>query len=120
MPPHRQPTISTHVLDNERGQPAVGVYVRLELRTRDGFALLTEAVTDPDGRVGSLLPGELEAGVYRITFDAARYFSDQDGSQGEVPFVRVVSIEFEIQDTTRHYHVPLLMTRFACTSYRGS
>ena len=117
MPPHRPHTISTHVLDNERGQPARGVRVRLERRDGDAFTLLTEAVTDQDGRVGSLLPGALEAGVYRITFDAASYFA---GQGGEAPFVRVVSIELEIQDTTRHYHVPLLMTRFACTSYRGS
>jgi 5-hydroxyisourate hydrolase len=117
MPPHRRPTISTHVLDNERGQPAAGVYVRLERQSRHGFALLTEATTDADGRVGDLLSGELVAGVYRITFDAAGYFADRGG---ETPFVRVVSIEFEIEDTARHYHVPLLMTRFACVSYRGS
>jgi 5-hydroxyisourate hydrolase len=117
MPPHRQPTISTHVLDNERGQPAVGVRVTLERRDDDGLSVLLEAVTNADGRVDDLLGGPLEAGVYRIGFDAAGYFARQGG---EVPFVRAVTIEFEIVDTQRHYHVPLLMTRYACTSYRGS
>ena len=118
MPPQRQHTISTHVLDNERGQPAVGVRVTLERHDGTRFATLTEATTNEDGRVPDLLPaGPLEAGVYRIGFDAAAYFAERGG---EVPFVRVVTIEFEIVDTGRHYHVPLLMTRFACTSYRGS
>ena len=117
MPPHRTPTISTHVLDNERGQPAVGVRVTLERRDADGLSVLTEATTNTDGRIDDLLQGPLAAGVYRISFDAAGYFTQQGG---EVPFVRAVTIEFEIVDTGRHYHVPLLMTRYACTSYRGS
>ena len=117
MPPHRTPTISTHVLDNERGQPAVGVRVTLARRDPEGPIVVTEAVTDADGRVPDLLDGPLVPGVYRIGFDAAGYFS---GQGGEVPFMRAVTIEFEIVDTGRHYHVPLLMTRYACTSYRGS
>jgi 5-hydroxyisourate hydrolase len=123
MPPHRQPTISTHVLDNERGQPAVGVQVTLERRHGDAFTTLTSATTDDDGRVGNLLPGPLQAGIYRIAFDAAGYFEAQDPNPptGDgVPFLRSVAVEFQIVDTGRHYHVPLLMTRFACTSYRGS
>jgi 5-hydroxyisourate hydrolase len=111
-------TISTHVLDNERGQPAVGVQVTLERLDGGSFDALTRAATNQDGRVPDLLPGgPLAAGVYRIRFDAAGYFSTRGG---ETPFVRVVTIEFEITDISRHYHVPLLMTRFACTSYRGS
>jgi 5-hydroxyisourate hydrolase len=110
-------TISTHVLDNERGQPAVGVRVTLARHERDGFVTLTEAVTNVDGRVPDLLDGSIEAGIYRISFDAAGYFAERGG---ETPFMRVVTIEFEIVDTARHYHVPLLMTRYACTSYRGS
>jgi 5-hydroxyisourate hydrolase len=123
MPPHRQPTISTHVLDNERGQPAIGVHVTLERRHGDAFTTLANATTDDDGRVGSLLPGQLQAGIYRIVFDAAGYFAEQDSAASDddaVPFLRTVAIEFQITETARHYHVPLLMTRFACTSYRGS
>lgn len=117
MPPQRQPTISTHVLDNERGQPAVGVRVILERREGDRFVWLGDALTNPDGRIPSLLRGEIQAGVYRISFDAAGYFAKQGD---EAPFMRRIWIEFEIVDTGRHYHVPLLLTRFACTSYRGS
>jgi len=117
MPPHREPSISTHVLDNERGQPAVGVRVTLERRDGDAFTMLASAATDDDGRVANLLPDPLRAGVYRIAFDAAGYFQDR---AGDPPFLRTVTVEFEIADTGRHYHVPLLLTRYACTSYRGS
>ena len=117
MPPHHQPTISTHVLDNERGQPAVGVRVTLARLDPEGPIVVTEAVTNADGRVPDLLDGPLVPAVYQISFDAAGYFAKQGG---DVPFVRTVTIEFEIVDTGRHYHVPLLMTRYACTSYRGS
>jgi 5-hydroxyisourate hydrolase len=118
MPPHRQPTISTHVLDNERGQPAVGVRVTLERLEGESFVTIADALTDTDGRIADLLsPFVLQAGVYQISFDAGSYFRQWGG---DPPFVRVVSIAFEIVDAGRHYHVPLLMTRFACTSYRGS
>src|SRR5829696_1056466 len=75
MPNHRQPTISTHVLDNERGQPAVGVRVVLERRDGDHFVWLADGLTDADGRIGSLLPGALLAGVYRISFAPGSYFA---------------------------------------------
>jgi 5-hydroxyisourate hydrolase len=117
MSPHPAPTISTHVLDNERGQPAVGVRVTLARLDPDGLIVVTESVTNADGRVPDLLDGPLVSAVYQISFDAVCYFALQGG---EVPFMRAVTIELEIVDTGRHYHVPLLMTRFACTSYRGS
>jgi len=123
MPAHRQPSISTHVLDNERGRPAVGVQVTLERRDGDAYITLASATTDDDGRVASLLPGMLQACAYRIVFDTAGYFGDRGAapdSGAEAPFLRSVAIEFQITDTQRHYHIPLLMTRFACTSYRGS
>ena len=110
-------SISTHVLDNERGQPAVGVRVTLARLEGDGLIVMTESLTNADGRVSDLLDGDLVGGVYQIGFDAAGYFAERGG---ETPFVRAVTVEFEIVDTARHYHVPLLMTRFACTSYRGS
>src|SRR6478609_9163946 len=101
-------SISTHVLDNERGQPAVGVRVILERRDGSRFVWIKDGLTDGNGRIPTLLRGELVAGVYRITFDAAGYFAAQGG---ESPFMQTVSITFEITDTSRHYHVPLLMTR---------
>jgi 5-hydroxyisourate hydrolase len=104
-------TLSTHVLDVERGGPAVGVPVRL---FRDELQV-AEALTNVDGRIPEL--ATLEAGIYRITFDARAYFA----SQGRpAPFLTRVAIDFEVNPDARHYHVPLLLSAFACTSYRGS
>ncbi len=117
MTAHSRPSISTHVLDNERGEPAAGVRVTLE--RRDGHALVPVATaeTNEDGRVPDLAGGELYPGEYRITFAVADYFARRGGP---APFFRQVAIDFDVRDVTRHYHVPLLMTRFACSSYRGS
>ena len=117
MTAHRRPSISTHVLDNERGQPASGVHVTLERRDGDALVSVATAETDADGRVADLAGGDLRPGEYRIQFAVADYFARQGGP---APFFRQVTIDFDVQDVTRHYHVPLLMTRFACSSYRGS
>lgn len=106
-------TLSTHVLDTELGAPASGLTVVLyrdELR-------LAEAVTDADGRVAALGGGALQAGVYRIVFEVAAFLEAQGRT---APFLRRVAIEFTLDARQPHYHVPLLMTAYACTSYRGS
>ena len=117
MTAHRRPSISTHVLDNERGAPAVGVAITLERRDGETFVPLATAATNEDGRVPDLAGGDLHPGEYRITFAVADYFARQGGP---APFFRLVTLDFDVQDVTQHYHVPLLMTRFACSSYRGS
>ena len=117
MTAHRRPSISTHVLDNERGEPAPGVRVTLERRDGDALVPVATAETNADGRVPDLAGGDLRPGEYRITFSVAEYFARLGGPAS---FFRQVTIEFEVQDVTRHYHVPLLVTRFACSSYRGS
>jgi 5-hydroxyisourate hydrolase len=106
-------TLSTHVLDVERGLPAVGVPVALYR----GAERLGSVETNADGRIPDLAGGPLAAGVYRITFDVAAYFHAQGRS---APFLQRVTIEFEATATDRHYHVPLLLSPYACTSYRGS
>ena len=93
-------SLSTHVLDVERGRPASGV--RVELWRDD---LVTAADTDEDGRIGELASG-LEPGVYRLLFRPAS------------PFFRGVGIEVELENG--HYHVPLLVSSYSCTTYRGS
>jgi 5-hydroxyisourate hydrolase len=106
-----RPTISTHVLDTGLGRPAPGIGARLE--RVDGAGIVTEVgegTTDPDGRIASLLAGELVAGTYRLTFDLT-----ERGT-----FFRSVSFELHVEDTRRSYHVPLLLAPFAITSYRGS
>jgi 5-hydroxyisourate hydrolase len=96
-------TLSTHVLDTASGRPATGVPVSLE---RDG-AVIARGVTDADGRIGQLA-GSLEPGCYRLVFelDAGKFF-------------RRVALDVEIGSDPK-YHVPLLVTPFAVTSYRGS
>jgi 5-hydroxyisourate hydrolase len=94
-------TLSTHVLDTERGRPAAGVRVELYR----GDERLAEEATDEDGRIADLSPG-LEPGVYRIVFHPPS------------PFFRRVELEVELGDG--HTHVPLLVSSYACASYRGS
>ena len=106
-------TISTHILDAALGCPAAGVAVRLEDAT--GLAL-GEAVTDDDGRVADLAPGPLDVGDYRLRFDTGGYFS----AAGRDAFYPEVVVAFTIADAAQHYHVPLLLSPFAYSTYRGS
>jgi 5-hydroxyisourate hydrolase len=113
------PTISTHVLDTERGTPAVGVAVTLYRLADDGRPLrLTQALTDNDGRVRDLLERPMVAGRYRLEFDLA---PGGDAVESEVGrFFRRLSVDLEVTDVTRSYHVPLLLAPYSMTTYRGS
>ncbi len=104
--------VSTHVLNAVTGQPAVAVPVTL---TDSTGALITQSVTDQDGRIGSLTAEEL-SGVYRLTFDTAAYFV----AQGIVGFYPEIVIAFEISDPAGKYHVPVLLSPYAYSTYRGS
>jgi 5-hydroxyisourate hydrolase len=106
-------TLSTHVLDVERGRPAEGVHISLY---RDQEHLAT-AVTGSNGRIADFEAGSLEHGRYRLVFDLAGYLAAQGRA---APFLQRVTLEFMLDDQQPHYHVPLLMTPYACTSYRGS
>lgn len=114
--------ISTHVLDTARGGPAPGVPVALERLTDGGphthGTELARATTDADGRVRELLPaGEtLRVGGYRLTFDTGAYFA-ATGTEGFYPVVAVV---FTVRDPTQHHHVPLLLSAYGYSTYRGS
>jgi len=110
--------ITTHVLDTSRGKPAGGVPVSLEVRTEDGaWKTLDKRATDADGRA-KMLAEETHAprGVYRLSFDTAAYFQALN-LEGFYPEVRIV---FEVRDPSQHYHVPLLLSRYGYTTYRGS
>jgi 5-hydroxyisourate hydrolase len=117
MSSNRRPSISTHVLDTERGEPAEGVPVTLSRWDGSRLTRMAEAETDQDGRIGELLDQPLEIGSYQLAFDVAAYFRELDV---DVPFLSRVAIDFEILDSDRHYHIPLLLSRYACSSYRGS
>ena len=111
--------ITTHVLDTARGCPANGVPVRLELESADeSWKLIGEGTTDADGRATNLVRSGsvLHGGVYRLVFDVETYFEAQD-IEG---FYREVSIVFIIRDPAQHYHVPLLLSPFGYSTYRGS
>lgn len=99
-------SLSTHVLDTARGRPAAGVPVQLR---RDG-EVLADTVTDGDGRIRF---GELEAGVYELEFTVGEYF-------GEATFLDRIPLRFTISDAAAHYHVPLLVSPWAYSTYRGS
>ena len=107
-------TVSTHVLDSSRGCPAAGVPVRLE-RSGDAGAL-AETVTDDDGRVAQLGPGDLGPGTYRVVFGTGAYFA----RTGQQAFYPEVAVSFLVGDTGGHYHVPLVLSPFAYATYRGS
>lgn len=102
--------ITTHVLDTAQGKPASGVPVRLELREPSGWTLVGQGRTDADGRLRTLTPSAVRAGTYRLTFD----------TQGRSAFFPEVSIVFEVADAAAHYHVPLLLSPFGYSTYRGS
>jgi 5-hydroxyisourate hydrolase len=102
--------ITTHVLDTAQGRPASGVPVRLELRGADGWTLVGEGQTDADGRCRTLVSGKLAAGNYRLTFD----------TRARSAFFPEVIIQFAIADPSAHYHVPLLLSPFGYSTYRGS
>lgn len=108
--------ITTHVLDTSIGRPAKNVPARLHRVTETGEFLLGESATNADGRIADLLDVPLETGRYRITFDTAAYFAER----GVACFYPEVSILFEILDATQHHHVPLLLSPFGYSTYRGS
>jgi 5-hydroxyisourate hydrolase len=111
-------TLSTHVLDTQSGRPAEGVPITLELQGADGWRELARGTTNADGRVRDFLPAgtHLEAGTYRMTFHTAEYFRAHS-VRGFYPYVPVV---FELAATDEHYHVPLLLSPFGYSTYRGS
>jgi 5-hydroxyisourate hydrolase len=107
-------TLSTHVLDIERGVPAAGVPIVLYR----GEQPLAMAETNAAGRIPDLANGSaLGTGSYRLVFDVAAYFARQGRA---APFLERVSIDFQVNAVEPHYHVPLLLSPYACTSYRGS
>ena len=110
--------ITTHVLDTSLGKPASDLHVALEIHSgKHEWIRLAEGRTQTDGRLPNLLPTDsLKAGLYRMTFDTASYFQ-ANGLQGFYPYILVA---FEIQDTTQHYHVPLLLSPYGYSTYRGS
>jgi len=109
-------TLSTHVLDTSKGAPAAGVALRL---LQDEAVLFT-GETDADGRCPALRGLSLAAGRYRLEFSVADYFRKGGLDLPEPPFLGVVPIHFGVSEPEAHYHVPLLLSPYGYSTYRGS
>jgi hydroxyisourate hydrolase len=103
-------SISTHVLDVSTGTPAAGIDVKLELVELGSWVVRSTGTTDPDGRIG-MLASELDPGHYRLRFNT--------GEQGS-GFFPEVAVTCNLDGTQEHYHIPLLLSPFGYTTYRGS
>jgi 5-hydroxyisourate hydrolase len=111
--------ITTHILDVSKGSPASGVAIVLEYLTGNGNWLeLGRGETDEDGRLKNLLSPEsaIQPGAYRLTFETGKYFE----SQGVESFYPQVCVTFLVSNAAQHYHVPLLLSPYGFTTYRGS
>jgi len=114
--------ITTHVLDTTRGTPAEGLPIRLSQWQNNEWQLLGEGRTNADGRITDLLNPEeaLPAGQYQMHFDTQPYF-DANGETGFYPFVDIVfTIDEANAQAKAHYHIPLLLTAYGYSTYRGS
>jgi 5-hydroxyisourate hydrolase len=112
--------VTTHVLDTARGVPAAGIAVRLEQAgggEAGGGGEIARGQTDADGRVGDLGPAELPPGTYRLVFDTGGYLA---GQGHRAAFFPEVAITFALDGEAGHCHVPLLLSPFAYSTYRGS
>jgi 5-hydroxyisourate hydrolase len=114
--------LSTHVLDTAHGCPAAGMKVTLQRLDAAGPALLRELTLDDDGRAGGPLldAAAMAVGRYRLIFDVAPYFRARGLVLPEPPFIDVVQLDFGIADAAGHYHVPLLVSPYSYSTYRGS
>ncbi|WP_309107265.1 hydroxyisourate hydrolase [Arthrobacter sp.] len=108
--------ITTHVLDTALGRPATGVAVGLYTHYDDGWHLLATGTTDADGRIKDLGPAALPAGTYRLNFGTGSYYKGLD----KETFFPEVDLVFAVNTTGEHYHVPLLLSPFGYSTYRGS
>ena len=108
--------ITTHVLDTSRGKPAATVGIKLEMRRDEKWEEVGRGETDADGRCKTLTPENMQPGMYRLCFDVGSYFRER---HTETFFPETVVI-FTVADVTAHYHVPLLVSPFGYSTYRGS
>jgi 5-hydroxyisourate hydrolase len=110
--------ITSHVLDTAKGCPAAGIRAILEYKSDSGWKHLGQGTTNDDGRIASFLPvdHELKAGTYQLTFETNRYF-DRLSLQSFYPYVIIV---FVVENVAEHYHIPLLLSPFGYSTYRGS
>jgi hydroxyisourate hydrolase len=114
--------LTTHVLDVTRGGPAMGVRIELYELAAAGRRLFTEATTNADGRTDQPLigAGQARVGCFELLFHAGDYFRGQGATLAEPPFLDLVPIRFAVADASAHYHVPLILSPWSYSTYRGS
>ena len=109
--------ITTHVLDTAQGRPGNAIAIELERVDNGVWHLVGGGITDDDGRLRTLTPqGHVQPGTYRIRFQTGAYFA----AQGATGFFPLVEIQFTVADGAQHYHVPLLLSPYGYSTYRGS
>lgn len=108
--------ITTHILDTAAGKPAADVAVELYARDGEAWAQIAAGTTDADGRVKNLGPEKLSSGAYQLRFATGAYFASTNSDT----FFPEVALTFNVQASQEHYHVPLLLSPFAYSTYRGS
>ena len=110
--------ITTHVLDTAKGRPAAGVTVILEMRVASEWSPIARGITDANGRLATLTDGRaMTPGTYRLTFDTGAYHRDQGIT---TPFFPEAKVTFNVRDVDDHYHLPLLLSPYGYSTYRGS
>ena len=114
--------LSTHVLDTVHGQPAKGMKIELWSLGRDKPKLLKTVETNSDGRTDAPLlgPGEIRTGAYELVFYVSEYFERSGANLANPPFLERVPVRFAIADANTGYHVPLLVSPWSYSTYRGS
>lgn len=114
--------LSTHVLDTMHGCPAAGMQVKLFATNGDSATLVKSLTLNHDGRTDAPLfdNNSLQVGSYRLSFDVAGYFRAKGVQLPEPNFLGVVHLDFGVAQTTQHYHVPLLVSPWSYSTYRGS
>jgi len=118
MPGH----LSTHVLDTVAGRPAAGIRYRLYAIEGDQRRLMAEGETNADGRAPAplLTPATIRPGPYSLEYDVADYHRRSGAALPDPPFLDIVTLRFNVSRVDQHYHVPLLLSPFGYTTYRGS
>lgn len=110
--------LSVHILDLQTGQPTAGVTVTLEQQSQDGWRQLASGVTNAQGRIAEMYPADqaMQAGDYRIVFKTGEHYArlKQDTFFPEIP------VQFHVEKTGQHYHIPLLLSPFGFSTYRGN
>lgn len=110
--------LSVHVLDQSHGQPAPGITVTLEVKENNTWRMLSKGITDEKGRIPGLFPEKqtFKAGIYRVNFETGAFFKQQKVQT----FFPEIPVIFEVKATQTHYHIPLLLSPFGYSTYRGN